>query len=443
MPIQELFSRIKQLALQPKDEIYPRYFLTVQSQKNLEEKQDALPQNASDYPQYLIAHEASIHACGVTTKGLLAAIHGLQYQHSTRISLKELNDQIHKHALALQESATAEIYTYNISLEGCIWNGDEDNFRSHSLAHNFIVIQYIDLDNKPRYRFYQSYIQQHSLKEFIERSQSDKNYDLSQSEFEVFLLNLRFISNAKTWHEEMGIFYRHHFKVESNYIGWKICKQINIDFSNIDEALKKRVLPKAMVLGTIQVQIESRRISLAASLEQWDDFQVIKNKQALPQIISLSPSDRNRVLFTKLMKAPAPIDQKSAIRIAVHDPLSGDYHYHSVDKKYLKTLQAFERLGPQDQVVYHSEHYDSTLAGKVSTYPSLFAETRALLIDKRKIFANTKAYLNKTGSLFADTRSLLKGNRPFLANVRRSFGLLNSNDIEKSPLGIETKTLKR
>lgn len=201
-------------------------------------------------------------------------------------------------------------------------------------------------------------------------------------------------------------------------------------------------MPKlTLVPGTIQFNIQRRVSSIENSLQHWDDILTKKDEQPLPQIISPAQTERDGALLNKLTTAPAsePKDKKSAVTILIHDPVTGNYCKKSLDKKYLKTLQAFDCFGRKDSVVYYSQHYDPALAGKATAYSTLFADTRALLTGKRKIFANTRAFIDGTGSLFADTRALLSGNRPLFASVRRSLGKISSEDISKSALGVERK----
>lgn len=75
--------------------------------------------------------------------------------------------------------------------------------------------------------------------------------------------------------------------------------------------------------------------------------------------------------------------------------------------------------------------YDPRTAGKPVIYAGrLFAETRAIFFGERKLFANTRSWLDGNGILFADTWALIKGKKPLFANTRTFFGGLTQAKLK-------------
>lgn len=235
MNIQELFSRIKQLSFNPKDKIYSRSFLIDRSKEDCFEMagQEIKTQKINSVNcQYVIVPKDTISACGITAKGLLSAIHGQQYDGSTGVSLDTLNEEIATNAKSLQSATSDNVYTYDISFEGYVTNTTGNNFEGHSVAHNFVVLQYKNSYDEVRYRLYQSYVKQHSLYEFIEEAESkNNNNDFSQEEFNDFIKQVNAFSKASVWTKEIETFHQRYFNVKTEYTDWKIARGVNVDIS--------------------------------------------------------------------------------------------------------------------------------------------------------------------------------------------------------------------
>ncbi len=73
--------------------------------------------------------------------------------------------------------------------------------------------------------------------------------------------------------------------------------------------------------------------------------------------------------------------------------------------------------------------YEKALDGRAVIYDELFTELKATWRGQRKVFANTRAWLNGHGLLFADTRALLAGKRQLFATLRT---WINKNHPEKT-----------
>lgn len=226
--IEEFFNALKKRSLNSVDEIFMPSFEVSLDESCLDE--DSVEIKLADVkPQYLIVSQSIVDSCGVTTKGLLSAIHGKDFNTKNAIALQKFNDVCKTNAQELLSNSETYLFTYDLTLEGHVRleNG------GHRVNHNFLIIQYKALDGDIRYRFLQSYVSQYSLKEFIEQSEQDKNsHDLSELEFAEFVKKMALFSAADTWTEEVAEFYHRYFNVKHEYLDGTICKDVKIDFEN-------------------------------------------------------------------------------------------------------------------------------------------------------------------------------------------------------------------
>lgn len=182
---------------------------------------------------YLTHESLMMTKCSFTCDALKMTLFGHEEVNSTPFEGEAFLD-------ALQNNSRQQdtVYAYQIELTSPSTPG-----------HAFFVIQY-----GRRYRFYQSYVHEYSLKEYLQKGA----VDLSHEEFMVFIDGLKKMTASPIWSAETEQFYSRYFRmaktqnegkkiaVSLEEVRWKECSLAAVEKLRCD--FEKAHFPKMYVI---------------------------------------------------------------------------------------------------------------------------------------------------------------------------------------------------
>lgn len=149
--------------------------------------------------------------CAVTSAGIMKALFGSAYKElcekNRLANFDRINIDKNKEGLLLEKSSFCA-YEVGIIPSKFYTPKGEELFGGHT----FVIIQYVNEDNKIRYQIFQSYIKHYALKE--EHGEAN---NLSEAQFQNFVEFLITFGNSSKLTQEMKERYKQYFFVDLPY----------------------------------------------------------------------------------------------------------------------------------------------------------------------------------------------------------------------------------
>ncbi len=185
---------------------------------------------------YLAKEKRAKTKCATTFEGLMVGLFGPDFDNIVKKFSYQYEDwSIFKGAMEANANELAskkeKVFTIGFSLNAADWFG----------GHAFIVLQYLDKEGNVRYRFFQSNIDEYTLKEYLHKG----CLDIGHQEFLNFIEEVRKCAATNTWTEEMENFCAHYFGITNpGKIGASLYQTIDLTISwgecTIENILKKK-----------------------------------------------------------------------------------------------------------------------------------------------------------------------------------------------------------
>lgn len=221
-----VFEIFKQFSTDPLNELYGRnywcekdphkslksYYITKSKSKKIEISPGCFATTIGDA-------DLINTMCGVTYKGLMSALNGNNYEELGELNVVETNgnldaliNQILHNGIKLTPEIRQDFFSYGFSLDAAPMHTLDLCGSNHYSGHEFVVIQYLDEKNEIRYRFFQSFVIEYTLNEYLSKYKNDYSHE----EFLNFLEELKNFISLKKWTIDATNFHKKYFHTKGH-----------------------------------------------------------------------------------------------------------------------------------------------------------------------------------------------------------------------------------